>query len=230
MRKAFLILLIIILGVFLLNMEVSTRQGINYRMQDLKTPLYLKSLDFFDRHYNYRQLVKRIIKDAKNDEERVMRLFDWTGENIRKTPIGMPVIDDHVWYIIVRGYGEADQSSDVFTTLCNYAGIKAFYSLAYSQGRKEMLPLSFVKIGNKWVAFDPYRKVYFKDKNGDLADIEALKHNNWVIQARGENPELDYSSYFENLPSVIEAGLTRANIQSPINRLLFEVKKRIHSF
>ncbi len=227
MRKILVIFLIIAaLGVLLLNVEVSTRQGINYKVQDLKMPLYLKLLDFFDRHFNYKQLVKGITKGAKTDAERAMRIFEWTGENIRRPLKAMPVIDDHVWYIIVRGYGEADQASDVFTTLCNYAGIKAFYTLAYAQDHKSLLPLSLVKIGQKWVVFDPYHRVYFQDKNGDLADIAELKRNNWVLQARSEKPNVDYSLYFNDLPSAGEIGLIRANIQSPLNRILFEIKKR----
>lgn len=155
-----------------------------------------------------------------------MEIFIWTCENIRKQPDGLPVIDDHVWHIIIRGYGEPDQSSDVFTTLCNYAGIRAFYALAHTQDQKNLLPLSFVKIRNKWVIFDPYRKVYFKDRNGGIADIGALKNNNWVIHTRGEQPDINYSPYLKELPSVIEASLIRDSIQSPLNRLLFEIKKR----
>ena len=73
-----------------------------------------------------------------------MEIFIWTCENIRKQPDGLPVIDDHVWHIIIRGYGEPDQSSDVFTTLCNYAGIRAFYALASYAGSKNLTTSFFL--------------------------------------------------------------------------------------
>lgn len=230
MRKLLLISLIIISLVFALNIQVYTRQGINCQLQTLKIPLYLKLLDFFDRHFNYKQMVKGIIKDSQSEEERVMKIFAWTCENIRRPPRDWPIMDDHVWYIIVRGYGLADQSSDVFTTLCNYAGIRAFYHLVYSQDKKSLLPLSFVKIRDRWVVFDPWRRVYFKDRDGNIADIETLKHHDWIMEVKGEKPDLDYSLYFSNMPSAEEVGLTRASIQSPLNRLLFEIKRRIQHF
>lgn len=214
-----------------MNINVTMQRGINYQWQTIKLPLYLKILDFFDRHYNYKYLVKGIIKDVKEDEERVMKIFEWTHKNIRKVPVGLSIIDDHAWYIIVRGYGTDDQSSDVFTTLCNYAGINAFFSWISSQDNSSSIPLSFVKIGKKWYIFDPYRSVYFKNTQGDeLVDVETIKSKNlWLVASSYKKElEIDYAIYFNNLASIEEIGLIRSNIQSPLKRIKYEIKKWLH--
>ena len=227
----FAVLVAIFIGV-LLNINVATKQCINYQCYTHKLPLYLKILDFFDRHYNYKQLVGSITKDATNEQERVMKIFEWTYENIKKVPAGFSVIDDHVWYIIIRGYGVSDQASDVFTTLCNYAGIDAFYTWVMTPDCSKKVPLSFVKIKDKWYIFDPYNSVYFKNKQGYLADLETIRSNNaCLIESKYNEPMIDYTIYFNSLPSIKEVGLiglNRANIQSPFKRFIFEIKKRIN--
>lgn len=52
--------------VILFNTEVTYQQGINYKVCAVKIPLYLKVLDFFDRHYNYKNLTRKIIKSSDN--------------------------------------------------------------------------------------------------------------------------------------------------------------------
>jgi hypothetical protein len=216
----------VIIGIsFILNMNVVTKQCIDYQCYTHKLPLYLKILDFFDRYYNYKHLVKIITKDAVTEQERVMKIFEWTYENIKKVPAGFSVIDDHVWYIIIRGYGVNDQASDVFTTLCNYAGIDAFFTWVMTPDCSKKVPLSFVKIKDKWYIFDPYNGVYFKNNKGSLADVEVIKSGRYSVQGQTGAIEMDYSSYISNLPSIKNSGFRRANIQSPLNRLLFEIKK-----
>jgi hypothetical protein len=231
--KKFLCVLLIGIVVFtgiimLFNINIITRQGVNYQWHTIGTPLYLKILDFFDRHYNYKELVRRIIKDAKTDKGQVMRIFEWTHKNIRKVPEGFPIIDDHVWHIIVRGYGTNDQSSDVFTALCNYAGIDAFYSWVYTKEQDSRIPLSFVKLNKKWSVFDPYNGVYFKNNIGGLASVEDIVKGDWIVDEIGQlsKSNLDYTNYLTNLPVIISrVEFRRANIQSPINRLVWEIKR-----
>lgn len=224
-----LIFLILVSGIYILNIKVTTQQGINYQWQTIEIPLYLKTLDFFDRHYNYKWTLKRIMGDSKTEEEMVLKIFKWTHEIIKKTPDGYPVIDDHVWHIIVRGYGQDDQSSDVFTTLCNYADVDAFFNWVYTESRDSRIPLSFVRVNEKWYVFDPYRGVYFKSKNGGLASIEDITRGDWVEEYinRLNKFDVNYAIYLKNLSPIIEAGLKRANIQSPINRLRYEIKKLV---
>lgn len=230
-RKLFKIFfsLTLLIGIFiLLNLPVTTRQGTNYQWYSIKIPLYLKVLDFFDRNYNYAQLAKRIIKGARTEEEKVLKVFTWTHENIRKIPPGFPIVDDHVWNIIIRGYGAYDQSADVFTTLCNYIGVNAFFALVSPLQGEGRIPLSLVKLNGKWTVFDSHYGVYFKDKNGDFADIEALKSNSWTIEQIDKSrkePLINYANYFLHLPTPEDIRFSRANTQSPFNRLLYEIKK-----
>ena len=225
--KIILLLMALLLSVMILILPVSTRQGINYSVRTIKIPLYIKAIEFLDRDYHYKELVKRITQGCKSEKDRVMALFEWTHRNIKRDiPEGWPIVDDHVWHIIVRGYGVSDQLSDVFTTLCNYAGVEAFFTCVYGSNQTGRIPLSFLKIEGKWCIFDPFNGSYFKNKNGEFADIEELKSgSNWSIESLNGKPGRDYAVYFANLTSVEKIGLTRANIQSPLNRLLFELKK-----
>lgn len=213
------------LSVFILNLQVSYYQGINYKITRVRIPLYLKIIDFFSRHYHYRELIKEIIGTSKGKEEKIFNLFEWTHKNIRNQPEGFPVIDDHVWHIIIRGYGVDDQFQDIFTTLCNYAGLEAFFLWVDSNEGKRRIPLSLVKIKEGWAVFDPYNGVYFKDSKYNFADIQTIKSGDYLLEAITQPIKVDYSSYIHNLPTVKNIGLTRANTQSPLNRLLFELKE-----
>lgn len=225
----FLLLWCIVILIFI-NVKVTTRQGINYQWQTIEVPLYLKILDFFDRHYNYKHLVKGILADTRREQGRAIKIFEWTYNNLKKTPEGFPIMDDHVWYIIVRGYGVDDQFSDVFTTLCNYAGLGAYYSWIYTSDRAKRIPLCFVKIEKKWCVFDPYNGNYFKNSTGDLADVEELRSRaGWKLYSLNEtiDPQEEarqYTPFFTNLPIIEHLELNRANVQSPFNRLLFQIK------
>jgi hypothetical protein len=223
-----IIALFVLVGViYILNIKVTTKQGINFQVQTIKIPLYLKALDFFDRHYNYKWTVERIIGDSKTEREKVFKIFEWTYKTIKKNPEGYPIIDDHVWHIIVRGYGAGDQFSDVFTALCNYAGIDAFFDSPYSEDRTSRIILSLVKIGEVWTIFDPYRGVYFKNREGSLASIEDIMKGDWVkedISKDNDMINVDYTIYFKNLSPIRKMGLKRANTQSPLNRLKYEIK------
>ena len=208
-------------------MEVTTHRGINYKLETLKLPLYLKTLDFFDRHYNYKHLLTEIIDSDDTKDDRIIKILEWTYASIVKSPAGLPVVDDHVWNIIVRGYGADDQLSDVFATLCNYAGMKAFFSYVRSIDRKSVVVLSFVQLAGRWRVFDPYRGIYFLNNDGYFASIEDLRQGNWKIKSLdssvGEYP--DYSQYIVNLTDKENVEIRRAGIQSPLNRLLFEGEK-----
>lgn len=224
------VLIVISLG-SLLNRQTSIQQCVDYRCRAITMPLYLKLLDFFDRHYNYRHLVKSITKGANTEEEKIMKLFIWTHHNIRRLPKDLPVMDDHVWYTIVRGYGVNDQFSDVFTTLCNYSGIEAFFFTVSTIDKKESFPFAFVKVDKKWVIFDPYHGIYFINNSGGFVDLGDLKSNNWRLRGLEKEAQgsLDYPALFANLGDIGNIGLTRSNIQSPLNRLRFEIKRRLGS-
>jgi hypothetical protein len=226
MRKKILILSFILLLVIgsVLNISVTTKQGINYNVSEIKLPLYLKVLNFFYRHFNYKWLVNRITKDLETKEDKVFRLFQWTHETIHFRPKNLPIMDDHVWNVYVRGYGVSDNFHDLFTTLCHYIGVDAVYLKITNKDSGKILDLSVVQLKKGWVIFDPYKGVYFLNKSGGLSTVEEIKNQNWKLAKLGleEVPDSYYKSHLNALPDVEKIALGRASIQSPINRLKWE--------
>ncbi|MFC1674312.1 transglutaminase domain-containing protein [Candidatus Omnitrophota bacterium] len=223
MKKTYFLIKIALLVVVILvlNVDVTTRKGINFEVRTVKIPLYLKALNFFDRHYNYKHLVRQILDKNDPAEERVMKIFNWTLENIREVPPGFPIVDNHVWTIIVRGCGACDQSHDVFTTLCNYAGIRSYYAWVDSADGKKRYPFSFVKLQKRWCILDPCGGVYFKNNREGLADLNEMQCGNFSVVKLKEDQELSYTAYLGNLKSTQYPGMNRANVQSPLNRLFY---------
>lgn len=228
---------VILIGIFIfaallfLNMDVTTKQCIDYKCCVNKIPLYLKTLDFLNRHYNYVQLLKGIIKGAKTDEDKVMAIFIWTYTNIKRVPEGLPVIDDHIWYTIVRGYGASDQFQDIFTTLCNHAGINAFFTKVFRKNRTGQICLSFVKLEDRWAVFDAYNGVYFNDKEGRISNIKDLvKRDYKLISLRDDLAVENYGEYFDYLDYINyqDYAFSRPSIQSPIRRFLFWLRPKNH--
>ena len=234
MKKRYLIPTIVFLLflclIALLNINVSTRQGTHYKVSRMTMPLYLKVLNFYDRHYNYKWLAKQITGHLDTREDKILRLFHWTYETIKPQPEGLPIMDSHPWDVYVRGYGCVDNIHDLFSTLCNYIGTDAFFTVLRFTDTEMML--SFVRIKRGWVAFDPYRGVYFKNHTGGLATIEEIDEQDCHVVNLKQTSSTSiayYEKYFdENLPNNIEkigSGFTRANTQSPINRLKFQLHR-----
>lgn len=219
------------LAIIFLNIKVTTLQGINYQKKTITIPLYLKLLDFFDRHFNYQQLLKRIVNSSSAPEDKAMRIFQWSYEHIHKVPEGLDIVDDHVWHIIIRGYGTQDQSADVFTTLCNYVRMPAFFSWVKADERRERIVFSLVRIKGEWRVFDAYRGVYFLNSDGGFADVGNLKEGEYFIKYL--EPRVsdypDYQAYLANLDDPdMSRSITRPQIQSPWRRLGYQLKKWLH--
>lgn len=228
-RKTFKILLpLLTLAILLimLNVNVYTRRGVNYQWSSVKIPLYLKVLDFFDRHYNYKALAGRITAGAGDKEGAVMKIFRWTFDNIKENPESLPIVDDHTWHIIIRGYGVEDQYCDVFTTLCNYAGFRSFYLLLNDRDSGHRIPLSLVEIKGEAYIFDPYRGVYFEGEGGKLAGIKLLRSGGGrEMRISEKRAGVNYSQFFAALSAARFTELRRANIQSPLKRLIYQFRR-----
>ncbi|MFA5142554.1 MAG: hypothetical protein WC522_00110 [Candidatus Omnitrophota bacterium] len=213
-----------------MNMQVSIRQGINGRVREIKMPLYIKAMEFLARDYEYHRITREIIKSCNTDEEKALAIFDWTHENIKPTPPGMPIVDDHILNIIIRGYGAVDQSQDVFTNLCAYAGLPAFFMRVYTPDRRAYYPLSFVKIKGRWRVFDSYNKKYFRTNSGEIAGVEDLASDRSIIDKDDIAGRLyggvPYKEFYYNLkPWADEAKTMRSEKQMPLKRFIFEMKK-----
>jgi hypothetical protein len=234
MKKRYLIPIIVFLLflclIALLNKKVTTKHGVDYKVSRMTMPLYLKVLNFYNRHYNYKWLAKRITGHLDTKEDKILRLFYWTHETIKPQPKSLPVMDSHPWDVYVRGYGVSDNFYDLFTTLCNYIGADAFFTALYSKDTGKHIQLSFVRIKRGWVALDPLNGFYFRNHTGGLATIEEIIEQDWHIVKLSQTDitKVNYEQYIvENLPKIerIGSGLNRANTQSPINRLKLQLHK-----
>jgi hypothetical protein len=231
MKKRYLIptivLLLFLCSIALLNKKVTMRQGVDGKLSIITLPLYLKVLNFCDRHYNYKWLAKQITGHLDTREDKILRLFHWTYETIKPQPESLPSMDSHVWDVYVRRYGGSANFHDLFSTLCNYIGADAFFTTLDSKDTGSDLDLSFVRIKRGWVMFDPYNGIYFRNHTGDLTTINEINEQDWDIVklAQTDISEAYYKQYFENLPNIEKIGsrLLRANTQSPINRLRFQL-------
>jgi len=224
----FLFICIIVLG-WVLNIETSTRQGINCKVRVLKIPLYLKISNFLDRHYNYKWLVGRILHDQKEESEKTKEVFHWTVNHIKRQPPELDIVDDHVWHIIVRGYGVEDQQVDVCATLSNYAGLKAFIlKLKGSSGTvPNSICLSAVYFDGAWHLCDPYRHITFENRKGKWSTINEIVSGDWEAKSYADlddtKDSLSYQNYFQSLDAIDFNTLyrgSRSAIQDPVSRLL----------
>jgi len=214
-----------------LNMPASTKQCIDYECRTIKMPLYLKALDFIDRDLNYRRIAGDITAGSSDDNDRVIGIFNWVNKNIRKNPKELPVVDDHPLNIIIRGYGTEDQFQDVFTILCVYSGLPAFFTNVYNNARSVRYPLSFVKVDGKWSAFDPYYGICIKMKNGHVASLEDLMNDRSLIDQNVSETimykDIPYRELYYNLKPVSGEANIRPVKQMPIGRMIFEIKRAI---
>lgn len=157
--------------VVLANLDTSIRVGVDGVYRQIHMPLYAKWTQFLARHYEYARLIRGITAERVTDEDKVLAILAWTGENIKDTPPGMPVCDDHIANIIIRGYGTPEQFQDVFTTLCAYAGFPAYWDRFYDKARDSKIALSLVKIGGAWRVFDAHRGIERKNVEGEVPDL-----------------------------------------------------------
>ena len=223
-RRPALLLIMVIAVLGIAHLPVRTNQGVNFVQSTYTIPLYVKAVEFVQRDMSYAQLSHRIITNEMSPEARAITLFEWTRKNIRDTPKGFPIVDDHVWHIIVRGYGEDDQKADVFTTLATYAGVPSFWMFS------EELPLSFGWINRDWAMFDVANGVVFRTSNGQLATAEDVARNPGLVAAvaadrvyRGR----PYDGYFVGFRRPTAPEVLRPELQMIWPRVSHRVKRLV---
>jgi hypothetical protein len=228
-RGAAVVALVLVAALVAVSMlPVTTRQGVDYVVTTHRLPLYLKALDFVDRDLNYRALARRVTAGEATEAGRMLALLAWTRANVRDQPFGFPVIDDHVWHIIVRGYGVDEQKADVFATLATYAGLPAYW-INLKAGR-ERLPVALVRVGDRWRVLDVANGLVFRNRRGELATAEeiAVDHAPVATAAgtrvyRGQA----YGEFFRGFGLPAPPAVLRAEKQMPWPRLSYEAKRRL---
>lgn len=224
--------LILILAVVLIaNFPAYIRSGVGGNYTRIRMPLYAKWTQFLARHYEYERMTKEIVAGCRTEEDKALAILKWTRANLKDMPEGMPVHDDHILYIIIRGYAVPEQFQDVFTTLCVYSGIPAFYKTMYDKSHKTKHVLSFVMLDGKWRVFDAYYGNYLKNAKGDIASIDDIVADpsivdkcSWcAMMVRG----VPYKEYYANMGTVTAPQTFRAKKQMPLGRIIFEIKKAL---
>lgn len=202
--------------------------GVNYVVTPETLPLWAKVVNFIDRDVNLSRLARVVLSGAADDEARAAAALAWTRANVRPTPPGLPVIDDHVWHIVVRGYGQPDQQADVFTTVLTYSGLPAYWHLIGA--RPEEVPLSYVWIRDRWRVYDVARGLVFRDRGGDLATPEVIATDAGLVRAAAATAGLDadrYLAHFAGYRAPRAPDVLRADLQRPGRRLRHELRKLI---
>lgn len=219
------------LGVIAVNCDVTIRQGVNGRYHEIHMPLYAKWTQFLARHYEYKRLSREITRGCGTDEEKVIAILRWTRDNIKDVPSGMPLFDDHIANITIRGYGTPEQFQDVFTTLCAYAKIPAFWCRVTDRANKGKYSLSFVDLGRKLCVFDAYRGVYFRTKSGEISGIEDIMADRSIVSGGGiealDVKGVPYKEFYYNLDHIVKPSTPRPERQMPFQRLIYETKKAL---
>ena len=188
-------------------MPASSRKAVNYQVQEFRLPLGVKISEFLIRDYWYRRLSGEIAQGRRDPQARLEAFLSWTRERIRPIPPGWPVVDDHILHTIIRGYGEEEQTADVFTTLASYAGIPSFWGVVQrEQGRSV---LSFCRLSGRWTVWDAARGGPFLNPDGSFVSVTELSRR----------PEMTPLAHFF-VPT-----FTRAQKQMPLPRLICEAQR-----
>ncbi len=236
MKKYFLItglIAVLLMVIFIFTTNSVTKQGINYKFHAIKIPLYLKLHNFFDRHMNYGWMVNQIVNNKMTDQQKAEAIYDWTTRCILRQPSQLPIVDDHVWNIIVRGYGVDEQMADVFATLSNYAGLKSFFMTC--EGVKGSSPgnvvLAAVYFDGAWHLCDLYHQTVFLNKQNKWASISELASSDWkdisIVQSLQRQNNISYQNYFKKLNEIDYDHLHRwhrSALQDPLSRFRFFLK------
>ena len=210
-----------------LTHEVTYTKGINGHVKEYKIPLYLKIHSFLDRHFHFQYLAKTITRGLTSDDEKIVAIFKWVHENINPQPNELPVIDDHPLHIIIRGYGADDQLEDVFTLLCNYAGIPAYMAVLESGTSDNRITLSFVFFKEKWRVFHVARNLMFY-VNNEWASFEELLNQPQQIENTKEfinsKNKVQYKEFFLGFKGFNRQYKNRYLLQTPFGRFKSKIE------
>ncbi len=219
------------LSLFVLTRPVATRQGVNYEVSEHRVPLYLKATDFMNRSVQYRQIAEEVAGALPSDESRALAVFEWTRRNVRPTPDGFPVVDDHILNIVTRGYGMPDQRADVFATLATYAGVPAFWQTLRLSASDGGLILTFVLIDGRWRVFDVGAGLAFRNERNELATLDDLRRQPECVPASLRDVVIGTITYGDRLARATMPQIPdplRAELQMPVVRLWHEMKVALH--
>jgi hypothetical protein len=201
--------------------------GTNFVVTQQQLPLWVKAMEFIDRDINLERTADAVLAGVAGDEAKVRAALAWTIANVKPAPPGLAVVDDHIWNIVVRGYGTTDQQADVFTTLLSYSGVPAFWTMV---GREpDEIPISYAKVGGRWCMVDVRRDIIFRTASGTLVAASDAEQDPAILQAAvATQPDAEaYLLHFAGFHAPPPPDELRADMQRPLRRLSFEMRRLI---
>ncbi len=213
------------IGISVLQWPVSTRQGVNYVVQAQRLPLYQKAMGLWYRDLEMRRLVRGIVQGSRTPEETFDRLWQWMQTSLHAgVPAGLPVVDDHVWHIVIRGYGTSDQLADVMALLCTDAGLPAkWFFVPSPRGGAPYLPLVFVRLQGAWRVCDPAHHVVMRTAQGRWYSVEDISRTPELVEQLAPGLMWNgqpYSAFFRDVAGRVDfTKVSRNEIQAPLPRL-----------
>lgn len=201
--------------------------GVNFVVTQQTLPLWVKAMEFVDRDVNLGETAHAVLGGIDGEEAQAAAALAWTRANVRSAPAGLPIVDDHIWHIMIRGYGTSDQQADVFTTLLAYAGVRAYWMLIGRDSGQE-LPISYVWIRDQWRVYDVTRGLVFRNAAGELATAVEIAGNHDLIRsaaAAAVNDVDRYVTHFAGYTAPDAPDVLRADQQMPGRRLWYEIRK-----
>ncbi|HUQ86873.1 MAG TPA: hypothetical protein VM096_04885 [Vicinamibacterales bacterium] len=222
-----LILLGLAIAVFTVACWPAARRvGVNHVVSTQQLPLWAKATDFVDRDANLASAARSILGGVSGEAAKADAALAWTRTNIRAVPNGFPIIDDHVWHIMVRGYGVDDQRADVFTTLLVYDGMPAYWMVIGEQ--PHTATLSYALVDGLWRVYDVSNGIVFKNAGGQLATPDEISGNHDLARLSATGVIADVDSYvaaFDDYTSPLAPDVLRAHLQMPGRRLWHETRR-----
>jgi len=199
--------------------------GVNFVVSTQTLPMWQKAAEFIERDDHLQTVAHLALAHINGHDQKAFAAMAWTRANIKYAPSDRPVLDDHIWNVILRGYGQADQQADVFTTLLTYDGVPAFWQ---NIGRApDFIPLSYVSIDDQWRVFDVSRGLAFRTAPGTLATPEDIAADRAIVSRAAEAAHVDgiteYVSRFDGYRPPERPDILRAELQMPRRRLAFEL-------
>lgn len=208
---------------------VHSRQGINYEVTQHTLPLSLKLAGFVYRDMEYRHLARELTRGIYGDDAKVLRLYEWVRSHVAAgVPPGLPVVDDHVWNIIVRGYGDPDQLADVLATLCAYAGIPAELAMLGPPGGRMGHAIAMVQLEGRWCPLDPFYGIVVRSADGHLMSREELLADPAPLRQAAHGliiKGVEYSHFYAWLPEIGSSAELRPYRHMPVRRAWYALQR-----
>ena len=154
-------------------------------------------------------------------KKKILKIFSWVVTNIQPVPTGLHVIDDHLFNVIIRGYGASDQRTETFGLLASCMGFYASSLKLTPPGNQKGIFVSLIKSKHDIWIFDIVNQIAFRDADGHLVDLHNLIANPSLIERAAGDLIIEgipYPKYILYI-SALQPDFSRLEAQKPFPRI-----------